>query len=368
MKKIINIQLIILFALFCYSCNDSIYRPPVRIIPAVKCSVEPEAYLGTDTAFMVGAEKMMEIMSNVIFKIEVHSAVDLNLFSLTSSADAIDPQSKVLRTIPADALDESGNFIKPLKDVVIYYNYYIQPTDIPGRSLSLTFSAQDKDYGEKAVTNTITPLRAGSSTGNPLTIVGSTFMCDQNFLNRPINANQHPGVQEAFGCLFSMKMQFVYMYSYDLPKMPSGALNTAYIDFFLCAYLLPGETNRRVAIASHQADIVKTEPLYSPLVNDTAFIRFKQIPAITKDVYDQLTHDNELASWYEDNRINPAVQTPDLQEGDIYVFERYDQINEYAPKTNVRKGVICIERRDAPVSSYSTYQTNRIVFSIKYQN
>ena len=124
-----------------------------------------------DTTINTGALKDYEQDSKVVFKFNVTSSSVLSKFFVNSTSDAISKLSRVLRTEPADAIDASGNFIKSLKNVVVYYAYHIDPLVPPLSSPMLKFSFQNElDYvGSSFVSFQV--IKKGSSNGKRLTVI-----------------------------------------------------------------------------------------------------------------------------------------------------------------------------------------------------
>lgn len=169
-KRLLYFAFLLPWLLVFNSCSKIEPLPDVAQ-PIVQSYSENETIVVGDTTITIGALKDYEQDSEVIFKLTVTSNSILSNFFVSTTSDSKSNLSRVLRTEPADAIDASGNFIKKLKNVVVYYAYHIHPS-VPILSIPiLTFNFQNEMQYIGVSSQKFTVIKKGSTQGKILTVI-----------------------------------------------------------------------------------------------------------------------------------------------------------------------------------------------------
>lgn len=95
--------------------------------PVIDCLIDKVSVEVGNEMIEIGPRKEFEQDSEVIYKLSVVSSRDLAKFIVSSSSDAFSKDSRVLKTVPADVIDEEGNFIKAVKKwIFIMFTIFIR--------------------------------------------------------------------------------------------------------------------------------------------------------------------------------------------------------------------------------------------------
>lgn len=168
--RLLYIAFLMPWALIFNSCTKIEPLPKVDQ-PTINHYSEKDTIVVGDTTIITGAPKDYEQGSDVVFRLTVKSNSNLKKFSVTTTSDAVSNLSKTLRTEPPDAIDISGNFIKNLNNVVVYYEYHIDDLVPPLSVPVVSFNFQNQmDYTSISYTK-FTVIKKGSTNGKRLTII-----------------------------------------------------------------------------------------------------------------------------------------------------------------------------------------------------
>ncbi len=152
------------------SCDKSGETPEVSqpLITQYAAKAE-EVVEGENIA--IGPLKDYEQESDVVYKLEVSSELPLSKFIVKTSSDVFSSQSKILRTVPANAIDAQGNFTQDLKKVTVYYAYKIDAAVPPLSIVTVTFTFQNRNNFAGSSSNTFSTIKKGSTNGKLLTVI-----------------------------------------------------------------------------------------------------------------------------------------------------------------------------------------------------
>jgi hypothetical protein len=169
-KQLLNLMSI-LITLILFSACEKNGAPPEVSQPVI-------TQYASRADFMVGGEKITtgplkdyEQESDVVYKLTVSSEFPLSKFMVKTTSDAFSSDSRILRTEPANAIDEQGNFTSELREVVVYYAYRIHPS-VPASSIVVVdFTFQNRSNFIGTTSNTFTVIKKGSTNGKLLTVI-----------------------------------------------------------------------------------------------------------------------------------------------------------------------------------------------------
>ena len=169
-NKIFCFLVSFVMAMFFSACN--IYNDtPDFTQPIVELTVDNIV----DGGVTIGPAKEYEQDSEVIYKLTVTSPKKLLSFSVSSSADAFSPLSKVIQTVPANAINSAGDFTQSLNEVTIYYSFHISPLIPAKTNETLTFTVHDESFNAGFVNHSHMVIKSGSSNGKPLRYIDMTY-------------------------------------------------------------------------------------------------------------------------------------------------------------------------------------------------
>ncbi|RYZ53212.1 MAG: hypothetical protein EOP49_07780 [Sphingobacteriales bacterium] len=169
-KKILNLSVLLMLAAALSSCQKSGEAPEVSQPIITQYAAKAEEVVGGET-IAIGPIKDYEQESEVVYKLVVSSELPLTKFMVKTSSDVFSLESRVVKTEPANALDEQGNFIQELKNVTVYYAYKIDPAVAPLSIVTVTFTFQNKNNFAGSSSNTFTTIKKGSTSGKRLTVI-----------------------------------------------------------------------------------------------------------------------------------------------------------------------------------------------------
>lgn len=172
--KILYLPLLLLLSIIFNGCAKIEPLPDVAQPLVLRYSEKATFEVG-DTTIITGAEKDYEQGSKVIFKLTVKSSTYLLKFDETTTSDAVSLLSRIVRTEPADAIDDSGNFIKKLNNVVVYYAYYINSLVPVSSTPIVTFGFQNEKGYTGSSSEIFTVIKEGSTSGKKLTIINLAY-------------------------------------------------------------------------------------------------------------------------------------------------------------------------------------------------
>ena len=157
--------------------NDCAKIEPLPDIaqPVIQGSSIKETVMVGNVEVKTGPEKDYEQDSDVTYKLTVSSSSVLTNFFVTTSSDINSQLSHVVKTVPEDAIDANGNFVKKLNNVVVYYAYHIDPLTPISAAYSLPVVASFSFKNNKNYTGTISDkfsvIKKGSTAGKKLTMI-----------------------------------------------------------------------------------------------------------------------------------------------------------------------------------------------------
>lgn len=175
-KRLLYIAFMLLWALFFNSCAKIEPLPDVAQ-PVIVQYADKSVFTVGDTAITTGAIKDYEQGSDLVVKLTVSSSSPLTRFFVKTMNDLVSAKSRILRTEPADAIDASGNFVKKLNKVVVYYDYVIHPGIAVGYNLNLIFNFENEMHYIGTSTKQFTLIKAGSTNGKRLTFIDCSWGC-----------------------------------------------------------------------------------------------------------------------------------------------------------------------------------------------
>ncbi|WEK19968.1 MAG: hypothetical protein P0Y49_02220 [Candidatus Pedobacter colombiensis] len=304
------------------SCKQQDERPENLIKPVLDYTVAKSADVVGSTTIAVGPEKEYEQSSKVVFKFNLHANDNLKKFTVTTSSLNRSLQSGVVKTIPENALDAMGNFTIAVKDVTIYYAYYIIDQDVAGIPITLTFDALDQKNAETIKQNIIRPIKKGSTNGKIFNVWSVRTGEQSCFDITPGSVNST--LTNIFMPLLSTTKRLGYFFSLDvLPKLG---------DIDLIAY----HSGTTYIYVSPTDQLVTDEVKFAAFKGNSALqkIQFKKL-TLTSDDFDQITHDNELSSFIQNSVSNPT-KTAALVNGDVYAFLRADGTGGIFKVSNIK--------------------------------
>jgi hypothetical protein len=140
---------------------------------------QPSIVVNTDNETIdginIGPDRDYEQESSVTYRLTVTSSRKLSKFTVVSSADAFDRSSKLVKTIPADAIDLDGNFKGNINNVVIYYEYHIHGNIAPKTTEVLTFTIMDESSNTGFVSASHVVIKKGSTQGRLLRVIDMPY-------------------------------------------------------------------------------------------------------------------------------------------------------------------------------------------------
>src|ERR1700730_15249746 len=142
-KQLLNLMIFLIIISVFGGCSKIDNVPEVSQPIIFSYSDKSTVLIGTDTV-KTGPLKDYEQGSDVVYRLTVSSKQPLTKLTVTTSSDIFSSASKVLKTIPANAIDSLGNFTQPLTNVVVYYAYRIDPLIAPLSNVKATFTFQNK--------------------------------------------------------------------------------------------------------------------------------------------------------------------------------------------------------------------------------
>jgi hypothetical protein len=192
----------------------------------------------------IGPVKSYEQDSEVIYQLTVTSIKNLSKFVVSTSSDAFDLTSKVLKTVPENVIDSEGNFIRKIKDVVIFYSFRIHASVPPKSAETVTFTLLDENNNAGSVSKSHVVIKKGSTSGSPVREIDMSYFNKQNgvgigsqdnvFYELENGLNPDRGWNQNRGPFFSLK------YGVDL-QFGVDAINIAE-DIDIIGYKLNGNT------------------------------------------------------------------------------------------------------------------------------
>jgi len=173
-KRLLYLAFMLPWALAFNSCAKMESLPDVAQ-PVIEQYADKNVFTVGDTAITTGAIKDYEQGSDLVVKLSVSSSSPLTRFFVETKNDLVSAKSRILRTEPADAIDASGNFVKNLNNVVVYYDYVIHPGIDPGYVLNLVFNFENEMKYIGTSTKQFKLLKAGSTNGKQLTFIDCSW-------------------------------------------------------------------------------------------------------------------------------------------------------------------------------------------------
>jgi len=181
MKKVFDLLVIFALAGFFSGCNK--YNDvPDFAQPIVELSVDKTSETVDGVTINIGPDKEYEQDSKVVYKLTVTSPKNLASFSVSSTADAFSQLSKVIQTVPANAINDLGEFTQSLKEVTIYYSFHISPLIPIKTKETLTFTVHDDSNNAGFINQTHVVIKKGSTNGKLLKYINMTYANKQNAL------------------------------------------------------------------------------------------------------------------------------------------------------------------------------------------
>jgi hypothetical protein len=321
-KNMISLKYIPVTFLFLgiFACTETFDRPELSRRPEMTVDINSDVVDlkvngKSDTTIVVGAAKEFEAGSEVVYKIDISANSPLKMFSVASSSLNRSPESRVIRTIPEGALDGTGNFVKSLSSVTVFYKYLISLKDVPAAPVILTFTIYDEKFSSAVRTNKFITLRAGSTKGERL-IVSRKYVLNTaySYTNRTYyNLDYKPDQ----GSMVSLDDGVIYPIPNEVPDLSK-------IDVICIS------SNGAIMVSPSDPILKNTPALFnyygffydsSNKLKTKSITKFKLLPTYDKLKFDQTSHselfDKDLASMTQTN-------TPPLVPGNVVGFQRYD--------------------------------------------
>ena len=189
--------------------------------PVIDCLIDKVSVEVGNEMIEIGPRKEFEQDSEVIYKLSVVSSRDLAKFIVSSSSDAFSKDSRVLKTVPADVIDEEGNFIKAVKKVDIYYVYHIHPLVPVNENVTVTFTVQNNLNRVGSITHSFSTIKKGSTAGKRLNVIDLSY---QRKSSRGIGtqmmmdwSTEVSGTRPLFSSVSNCGLFFSMKYKVDLP-------------------------------------------------------------------------------------------------------------------------------------------------------
>jgi|GEM_PF-5322782 len=305
------------------ACNNETDpdRPDILLKPVVRISYDKAADTVGDTTIQVGPARDYEQASPVVYKIQISSDADLKSLTVNTSSLNRSLANGILRTEPANAIDNNGLFTRPLRSVTLYYAYNVMPIDVAGTPISLSFNVLNNQDAETTKKITFTPILRGSTTGRLLQYWPKvSLITPDNYFDMPKNS-----VQDYLSySVVSVPARLAFSYSAD-------ALNhLTNLSFFV----LKDGTTIRLSSPTLAENYTSTYPKYAPFKTYAAQMTETLIKKVTKpgvdingapvvlsykDDYLLTTHDNKLDSILTAAPL-PTTKSDQLKVGDVYAF------------------------------------------------
>lgn len=189
--------------------------------PVIERTVDKASVVVGSETIETGPLKDYESDSEVVYKLSVASLRNLSKFFVSSTSDAFSKTSRILKTVPADAIDEEGNFKKQVKNVDIYYAYHIHPLVPVNENVTVTFTAQNDLNRAGTITHSFSTIKRGSTAGKPLSVIDMSY---QSKSSRGIGtqmmmdwSTEVSGTRPLFGSVSNCGLFFSMKYKVDLP-------------------------------------------------------------------------------------------------------------------------------------------------------
>ncbi|MGV8094007.1 MAG: hypothetical protein AB2L24_19260 [Mangrovibacterium sp.] len=168
-KEIYSIFILSVFLIFvgCEAEEDA----PEFSQPIIENYVEKNTFVVNGESITTGPLKDYESDSEVVYRLTVTSDRKLSAFTVTTSSDAFSASSGIIKTVPENVIDNSGNFIKKVNEVVVYYAYHIHPLTSASTSETVTFTFLNDINNASFVYHTFKVIKKGSTAGNLLNVI-----------------------------------------------------------------------------------------------------------------------------------------------------------------------------------------------------
>lgn len=176
MKKCISISIFFLAVALIFTRCEVAYDKPDFSQPAIFNSVEKGTVTVGGETINIGPAKDYETDSKVVFKITVTSDRSLSKFSVSSTSDAISQESRIIKTVPENAIDDSGNVIGKVNNVVIFYEYLIHPLVPAASNVTVTFTVLNDKNNAASSYHTFSVIKKGSTSGNLLNVISLSYL------------------------------------------------------------------------------------------------------------------------------------------------------------------------------------------------
>lgn len=383
------------FVLNLNSCKKT-EEPNLFSKPIIYLDLKKSTVQVGDVMVNTGPLKDYEQDSDVNFKLTVTSGKPLVKFELTTTSDANSSLSKIIATDPADAIDANGVFTKQLNSVVVYYSYHIDPLNAPLTAFNLKFAFQNEDGYVGVISDLITVIKKGSSSGVLLNSVDVDGLGTQGNLNKwsGIVVDGNLTFADSHAGLYSLGKQTIFRSaedciisaaSIDIVGYKTKSAGTAPVLVNNSYYLV--SPNDTVVLTSTYEGAIANPDVKDLLLRNTIRqmaksldvngkslrkVLYKRLDNITGPnqvtgaYYNQLTHDNEfdtLLAGIESEGLTfagPIVQ--DAVYGFVMDDGRRGLIWTWPPTRTDANGVTTSYA--APIGS----NKETLFFSIKYQN
>jgi hypothetical protein len=172
--KIAYVPVFLIWIVTLNSCQKREAAPDVSQ-PLVKLNVDKASMQVGGQTIAVGPEKDYEQGSDVVYQLTVSSSRPLSKLIVKTSSGNVSPLSRVVKSLPENAVDANGNFTQNLKEAVVYYAYHIDTTVMPLSSVTATFTFQNEDKYIGSNTHTFSVIKKGSTNGKPLKVIDMPF-------------------------------------------------------------------------------------------------------------------------------------------------------------------------------------------------
>lgn len=169
-KQLLNLMILALLISFLGGCAKIANVPDVSQ-PIITQYVQNSVMIVGGDTIRTGPAKAYEQGSAVVYKLTVSSKQPLTKFTVTTTSDNVSLSSKIIKTVPANAIDSLGNFKANITNVVVYYSYVIHPQVAPQTVATVTFTFQNSSNYVGTSSNTFTVIKQGSTSGKLLTII-----------------------------------------------------------------------------------------------------------------------------------------------------------------------------------------------------
>lgn len=229
-KQLLNL-IIIMALISVFGGCAKISNVPDVSQPIIRQNVQNSVVVVDGTTIHIGPAKAYEQGSEVVYQLTVSSKQPLTKFSVTSTSDNVSLASKIIKTVPANAIDSLGNFKSNITDVVVYYSYIIDPAVAPLQVATVTFTFQNSSNYVGTSSNTFSTIKQGSTNGKPLTTLDMSGIAKSVGIGTQNNIDILSGIKISSGDFYPRKGAFFSLsLGLDLPFTSDAIANPDKID------------------------------------------------------------------------------------------------------------------------------------------